>query len=156
METDKYDSILQCMYAHICDFFLHPAPAKIEFPRSVNIQWSPAFDDTNFNMTCTVSGIGDLKVQWSKDGMSVDTGDFTVTTVPVTGQYLYGQTEAKTSTLMWQVTKRAKYFTCNNITHFDGHYTCAVSTQTAGAMTRDESKTFIVNVQCKFIRLMQF
>ena len=88
--------------------------------------------------------------------MLVDTGDFTVTTVPVTGQYMYGQAEAKTITLMWQVTKRAKYFTCNNITYFDGNYTCAVSTQTTGATTRDESKAFIVNVQCKFIMLMHF
>ena len=108
-------------------------------------------------MTCTVSGSGDTMVQWQKDGVSVDIGDFTVTSVQVTGgQYSYGQTEAKTSTLMWQVTKRERYFTCNNITHFDGHYTCAVSTQTAGATTRDESKAFIVNVQCTFIRLMHF
>ena len=89
--------------------------------------------------------------------MSVDTGDFAVTSVRVTGgQYMYGQTEAKASTLMWKVTKRVRYFTCNNITHFDGHYTCGVSTQTAGAMTLDESKAFVVSVQCKFIRLMHF
>ncbi|KAK2176759.1 hypothetical protein NP493_641g01009 [Ridgeia piscesae] len=124
------------------------APAKVDYPRTVNIQENPAFDDTKFNMTCTVSGSGDTMVQWQKDGVSVDIGDFTVTSVQVTGgQYSYGQTEAKTSTLMWQVTKRERYFTCNNITHFDGHYTCAVSTQTAGATTRDESKAFIVNVQ---------
>ena len=89
--------------------------------------------------------------------MSVDTGDFAVTSARVTGgQYMYGQTEAKDSTLMWKVTKRVRYFTCNNITHFDGHYTCGVSTQTAGATTRDKSKAFVVNVQCKFIRLMHF
>ena len=123
----------------------------MEHPRSVNIQRSPAFDDTDFNMTCTVSGNGDTRVQWQKNRESVDTGDLTVTTVPVTGQYMYGQTEAKTSTLVWQVTKREKYFTCDNITHFDGNYTCAVSTQTAGATTRDESKAFIVNVQCKYV-----
>ena len=121
----------------------------MEHPRSVNIQRSPAFDDSEFNMTCTVSGNGDPRVQWQKNRESVVTGDFTVTTVPVTGQYMYGQTEAKTSTLVWQVTKRAKYFTCSNITHFDGNYTCAVSTQTAGNTTNDESKAFIVNVQCK-------
>ena len=144
--------ISQCTYAHICDLFLHPAPAKVEFPRSVNIQQSPAFDDANFNMTCTVSGSADPMVEWQKDGKSVDTDDFTVTTVPVTGgQYMYGQTEAKTSTLVWKVTKRVRYFTCNNITHFDGNYTCAVSTQRAGAKTRDESKAFVVNVQCKFM-----
>ena len=101
-------------------------------------------------MTCTVSGSGDLTVQWSKDGVSVDTGDFAVTSVRVTGgHYMYGQAEAEDSTLMWKVTKRVRYFTCNNITHFDGHYTCGVSTQTAGATTRDESKAFVVNVQCK-------
>ena len=144
--------MLQCMYTRIYNLFLHPAPAKVEFPRTVNIQRSPVFDDTDFNMTCTVSGSGDLMVQWSKDRMSVDTGDFTVTSVRVTGgKYMYGQTEAKDSTLMWQVTKRVRYFTCNNITYFDGHYICAVSTQTAGAMTRDKSKVFIVYVQCKFI-----
>ena len=143
--------MLQCMYTCIYNLFLYPAPANVEFPRTVNIQ-CPAFDDTDFNMTCTVSGSGDLMVQWSKDGMSVDTGDFAVTSVKVTGgKYTYGQTEAKASTLMWQVTKRVRYFTCNNITYFDGHYTCAVSTQTAGATTRDESKAFIVYVQCKFI-----
>ncbi|KAK2175023.1 hypothetical protein NP493_758g00014 [Ridgeia piscesae] len=99
-------------------------------------------------MTCTVSGSGDLMVQWSKDTMSVDTGDFAVTSVRVTGgKYMYGQTEAKDSTLIWQVTKRVRYFTCNNITYFDGNYTCAVSTQTAGVTTLDKSKAFIVNVQ---------
>ena len=135
---------------YIFELFLHPAPAKVEFPRSVNIQQNPAFDDTDFNMTCTVSGSGDPTVEWHKDGLPVDTGDFTVTSVKMTGgQYMYGQIEAKTSTLMWKVTKRVRYFTCSNITHFDGNYTCAVSTQTAGATTRDESKTFIVNVQCK-------
>ena len=136
------------MYVHIYIYF-HPAPAKVEYPRTENMQHSPAFDDTNFNMSCTVSGSGDLKFQWQKDGISVDKGDFTVTTVPVTGKYMYGQTEAKDSTLMWKVTKRVRYFTCNNITHFDGHYTCGVSTQTAGATTRDVSMAFIVNVQCK-------
>ena len=145
-----------CFHTLINVLFLHLAPPKVEFPHRVDIQQNPNFDDTDFNMTCTVSGSGDLKVQWSKDGKSVDTGDFTVTTAPVTGQYMYGQTEAKDSTLMWKVTKRVRYFTCNNITHFDGHYTCAVSTQTAGAMTRDESKAFIVNVQCKFIIIMHF
>ncbi|KAK2175066.1 hypothetical protein NP493_754g00014 [Ridgeia piscesae] len=120
------------------------APANVEFPRPVNIQSSPAYDD----MTCTVSGSGDLMVQWSKGGMSVDVGDFAVTSVRVTGgKYMYGQTEAKDSTLMWNVTKRVGYFTCYNITYFDGNYTCAVSTQTAGATTRDKSKAFIVYVQ---------
>ena len=148
----RYDCMLQCMYTRIYNLFLHPAPANVEFPRTVNIQRSPAFDDTNFNMTCTVSGSGDLMVQWSKDTMSVDTGDFAVTSVRVTGgKYMYGQTEAKDSTLIWQVTKRVRYFTCNNITYFDGNYTCAVSTQTAGVTTLDKSKAFIVNVQCKFI-----
>ncbi|KAK2178126.1 hypothetical protein NP493_561g01055, partial [Ridgeia piscesae] len=124
------------------------SPAKLEFPHLVNIHRSPTFDDTDFNMTCTVSGSGDPMVEWQKNGESVDTDDFTVTKVQVTsGQYMYGQTEAKTNTLIWKVTKRVKYFTCNNITHFDGHYTCAVSTQTAGATTRDESKAFIVRVQ---------
>ncbi|KAK2174672.1 hypothetical protein NP493_781g00014 [Ridgeia piscesae] len=122
--------------------------AKVEYPRTENIQHSPAFDIADFNMTCTVSGSGDPVVQWEKDGVSVVIGDFTVTSVQVTGgQYSYGQTEAKDSILMWQVTKRARYFTCSNITHFDGNYTCAVSTQTAGATTHDESKAFIVNVQ---------
>ena len=122
----------------------------MEFPHLVNIHRSPAFDDTDFNMTCTVSGSGDPMVQWQKDGKSFDTDDFTVTSVQVTGgQYMYGQTEAKDSTLMWKVTKRVRYFTCNNITHFDGNYTCGVSTHTAGATTRDESKAFIVNVHCK-------
>ena len=148
----RYDCMLQCMYTRIYNLFLHPAPANVEFPRTVNIQWSPAFDDTNFNMTCTVSGSGDLMVQWTKDGMSVDTGDFAVTSVRVTGgKYMYGQTEAKDSTLMWQVTQKVNYFTCSNITHFDGNYTCTVSTQTAGAAIRDRSKAFIVNVQCTFI-----
>ena len=143
------------MFAHIYDIFLHPAPARVEFPRTVNTQRNPAFDDTDFNMTCTVPGSGDLMVQWNKDGMSVDTGDFAVISVRVTGgKYMYGQTQAKTSTFMWKVTKRAKYFICSNITHFDGNYTCAVSTQTAGAMTHDESKAFIVNVQCKFVLSM--
>ncbi|KAK2178132.1 hypothetical protein NP493_561g01052 [Ridgeia piscesae] len=124
------------------------ASARVEYPRTENIQHSPAFDIADFNMTCTVSGSGDPAVQWQKDGVSVDIGDFTVTSVQVTGgQYSYGQTESKESTLMWQVTKRVRYFTCSNITHFDGNYTCAVSTQTAGAMTRDESKAFIVSVQ---------
>ena len=142
------------MFIHIPILCLHSAPAKVEFPQNVSIQRSPAFDDTDFNMTCTVSGSADPKVQWRKNGMSVDIGDFAVTNLQVTdGQYMYGQTEAKESTLMWQVTKKAKYFTCNNITHFDGHYTCAVSTQTVGAMTRDESKAFIVNVQCKCMSL---
>ena len=151
--TRRFLYICKHIYAnnyYIFDLFLNPAPANVEFPRKVNIHRSPAFDDTDFNMTCTVSGSGDLTVQWSKDGMSVDTGDCAVTSVRVTGgQYMYGQTEAKDSTLMWKVTKRVRYFTCNNITHFDGVYTCAVSTQTAGATTRDKSKTFIVNVQCK-------
>ena len=132
--------------------FLHIAPAKVEYPSIVDIQQTPACDDTNFNMTCTVSGSGDLKVAWLKDGMSVDTGDFVVTSVQVTdGQYMYGQTAATNSTLVWQVTKKARYFTCGNITHFDGNYTCAVTTETAGAMTHDVSKAFVVNVQCKFI-----
>ena len=123
----------------------------MEYPISEDITKVPAYDDTDFNMTCTVSGSGDPTVEWQKDEVLVDTGDFTVTSVPVTGgQYMYGQTEAKDSTLMWKVTKRVRYFTCNNITHFDGHYTCVVSTQTADATTRDESKAFIVNVQCKF------
>ena len=138
------------MFAHIYVFLL-PAPARVEFPHTVNIQRDPAFDDTDFNMTCTVSGSGDPKVQWRKDNVSVDKEDFAVTSIHVTdGQYIYGQTEAKTSTLMWRMTKRVKYFTCDNITHFDGHYTCAVSTQTAGKTTNDESKAFVVNVQCKF------
>ena len=142
-----------CMYVHIYKFF-HPAPAKVEFPCTVNIQQSPAFGDTDFNMTCTVSGSGDLMVEWQKDGKSVDADDFIVISVRVTGgKYMFGQTEAKDSTLMWKVTKSVRYFTCNNITHFDGHYTCGVSTQTAGATTRDESMAFIVNVQCKEIPL---
>ena len=143
--------MLQCMYTRIYNLFLHPAPANVEFPRTVNIQWSPAFDDTNFNMTCTVSGSGDLMVQWSKNGMLVDTGDFTVTSVRVTGgKYTYGQTEAKDSTLMWQVAQKVNYFTCNNITYFDGNYTCAVSTQITGRKTHDKA-FFIVYVLCKFI-----
>ena len=131
--------------------FLHIAPAKVEFPRIDNIQQTPAFDDTDFNMTCTVSGSGDVKIAWLKDGVSVESGDFAVTTVQVSnGQYIYGQTDAKNSTLMWRVTKGARYFTCGNITRFDGNYTCAVTTETAGAVTRDVSKAFIVNMQCKF------
>ena len=123
----------------------------MEYPNSEDITKVPAYDDTDFNMTCTVSGSGDLTVEWQKDGVLVDTGDFTVTSVQVTGEhYMYGQTEAMTSTLAWKVTKRAKYFTCKDITQFEGNYTCAVSTQRAGATTRDKSKAFIVNVQCKF------
>ncbi|KAI0235074.1 hypothetical protein LSAT2_014519 [Lamellibrachia satsuma] len=125
------------------------APAKVEYPRIDKIPRTPAFDDTDFNMTCTVSGSGDVKVQWLKDEVSVDSTAFAVTTVQVTdGQYMYGQTSAKNSTLVWQVTKKTRYLTCNNITHFDGHYTCAVTTETASAMTHDVSKAFIVNVQC--------
>ena len=140
----------------MCDYyynsiFLSAAPAKVEYPRIDNIPWTPAFDDQDFNMTCTVSGSGDVKIAWLKDGVSLDTGDFTVTTVQVTDRhYMYGQTDAKKSTLKWRVTKGARYFTCGNITHFDGHYICAGTTETAGAMTHDVSKAFIVNVQCKF------
>ncbi|KAI0236794.1 hypothetical protein LSAT2_012662 [Lamellibrachia satsuma] len=124
------------------------APAKVEYPRIDNIPWTPGFDDTDFSMTCTVSGSGDVKVVWLKDGVSVDTDDFAVTTVKVTDRhYIYGQTAAKNSTLEWKVTERARYFTCGNITHFDGNYTCAVTTETAGAMTHDVSKAFVVNVQ---------
>ena len=140
----------------MCDYyynsiFLSTAPAKVEYPRIDNISRTPAFDDQDFNMTCTVSGSGDMNITWLKDGVSVDTNDFAVTTVQVSdGHYMYGQTAAKKSTLVWQVTKRARYFTCGNITHFDGNYTCDVTTETAGAMTHDVSKAFIVNVQCKF------
>ena len=143
------------MFAHIYDIFLHPAPARVEFPHTVNIQSNPAFDDADFNMTCMVSGSGDLMVQWRKDSVPVDKDYFAVTSIHVTdGQYMYGQTQAKTTTLMWKMTKRAKYSTCGNITHFDGNYTCAVSTQTAGNPTNDESKAYIVNVQCKFVLSM--
>ena len=131
--------------------FLYVAPAMVEYPRIDNIPRTTAFDDTDFNMTCTVSGSGDVKVDWLKDRVSVDTSDFAVTTVSVTDrQYMYGQTDTMNSTLVWKVTERARYFTCGNITHFDGLYTCAVTTETAGAMTRDVSKAFFVNVLCKF------
>ncbi|KAI0235072.1 hypothetical protein LSAT2_014517 [Lamellibrachia satsuma] len=124
------------------------APAKVEYPRIDNIPQTPAFDDTDFKMTCIVSGSGDMNVQWLKDEVSVDTTDFAVTTIQVKdGQYMYGQTDAKNTTLVWQVSKKTRYLTCNTITHFNGNYTCAVTTETAGAMTRDVSKAFIVNVQ---------
>ena len=127
------------------------APVKVEYPCIEHIPQTPAFDNQDFNMTCIVSGSGDVKVAWLKDGVSVDTGDFAVTTVQVADRhYMYGQTDAKKSTLKWRVTKGARYFTCGNITHFDGHYTCAVTTETAVAPTHDVSKAFIVNVQCKF------
>ncbi|KAI0243147.1 hypothetical protein LSAT2_004781 [Lamellibrachia satsuma] len=127
------------------------SPVKVEYPRIEHIPRTPAFDNQDFNMTCIVSGSGDMKVAWLKDGVSVDTGDFAVTTVQVTDRhYMYGQTDAKKSTLKWRVTNRARYFTCGNITHFDGNYTCAVTTETAGAMTHDVSKAFVVNVQSTY------
>ena len=139
------------MYDSFNSIFMSAAPAKVEYPRIDNIPQTPAFDDTDFKMTCTVSGSGDMNVQWLKDEVSVDTTDFAVTTVQVKDrQYMYGQTDAKNTTLVWQVTKKARYLTCNTITHFNGNYTCAVTTETAGAMTHDVSKAFIVNVQCKF------
>ncbi|KAK2171898.1 hypothetical protein NP493_1005g00049 [Ridgeia piscesae] len=99
-------------------------------------------------VTVQVSGSGEITVQWRKDNVSVDKDDFVVTSIQVTGgQYMYGQTKAEDSTLMWQVTKRARFFTCSNITHYDGQYTCAGSAQTAGNTTNDESKAFVVNVQ---------
>ena len=149
------DRCLQCCGGDDDDsfnnIFLYVAPASVEYSRIDNIPRTTAFDDTDFNMTCTVSGCGVVKLQWLKDGVSVVNSDFAVTTVQVTdGQYMYGQTDAKNSTLVWQVTKKGRYFTCDNITRFDGNYTCDVTTETAGAMTHDVSEAFIVNVQCKF------
>ncbi|KAI0231932.1 hypothetical protein LSAT2_017718 [Lamellibrachia satsuma] len=60
------------------------APASVEYPRIDNIPRTTAFDDTDFNMTCTVSGSGVVKLQWLKDGVSVVNSDFAVTTVQVT------------------------------------------------------------------------
>ena len=91
---------------------------------------------------------------WRKDGASVDASDFQVTTLPVTGgEYMYGQTNATNSTLMSHVMQKARHFTCYNITHYEGNYTCAASTDAAGSKIPDVSKAFIVNVQCKYIDL---
>ena len=124
----------------------------MEYPNSDDVIKTPAYNDPDFKMTCTVSGSGSVDVKWQKDNISVETGNFAVNTDQVTdGQYTYGQMAAKNSTLVWQVIERARYFKCGNITHFDGHYTCAVATKTAGAMTYDMSKAFVVNVQCKLM-----
>ena len=64
---------------------------------------------------------------------------------------MYGQTDATNSTLMWHVGEKAQYFTCYNITHFEGNYTCTASTYAAGSKTLDVSKAFAVNIQCKYI-----
>ena len=131
--------------------FLRAAPAKIEYPSLVNIPITSAFDE-DFRFTCTASGSGNVTVEWRKDGAPVDTSAFHVTTLPVTGgQYMYGQTDATNSTLMWHVGEKAQYFTCYNITHFEGNYTCAASTYAAGSKTMDVSKAFAVNIQCKYI-----
>ena len=97
-----------------------------------------------------------MTVVWRKDGTRIDTSDFDVMTLPVTGgQYMYGQTDATNSTLMWHVAQKARHFTCYNITHFEGNYTCAASTYAAGSKTMDVSKAFAVNIQCKYIILSQ-
>ena len=94
---------------------------------------------------------------WRKNGASVDANDFHVTTLPVTGgEYMYGQTDATNSTLMSHVTQKARHFTCYNITYFEGNYTCAASTYAAGSMTRNGSKAFVVNIQCKYIDLFTY
>ena len=92
-----------------------------------------------------------MTVVWRNDGASVDATDFHITTLPVTGgEYMYGQTDATNSTLMSRVAQKARHFTCYNITHYEGNYTCAASTYAAGSKIPDVSKTFVVKVLCKF------
>ena len=55
--------------------FLYVTPASVEYPRIDNIPRTTAFDDTDFNMTCTVSGSGVVKLQWLKDGVSIVNSD---------------------------------------------------------------------------------
>ena len=129
---------------------MYAAPAKIEYPRLVNIPITSSFDD-DFSLTCTASGSGDVTVVWSNDGAYVDATDFYITTLPVTGgEYMYGQTDATNSTLMSRVAQKARHFTCYNITQYEGNYTCAASTYAVGSKIPDVSKAFVVKVLCKF------
>ncbi|KAI0222648.1 hypothetical protein LSAT2_026088 [Lamellibrachia satsuma] len=78
------------------------APAKVEYPNYDDIIKTPAYNDPQFKMTCTVSGSGDVKAAWLKDGEPVVNSDFAVTSVQVTdGQYMYGQTDAKNNEAHW-------------------------------------------------------
>ena len=100
---------------------------------------------SGFTLNCTASGSHINDMAWLRDNQTIASQHFEQTSTLHQGTYMYGQTEATTSSLVWSNYSA----TCNELSELSGSYSCVVSGRVGSVHHRDETSRIVVDLQRK-------
>ena len=101
---------------------------------------------SGFTLNCTASGSHINDITWLRDNLTIASTHFEQhRSILHQGTYMYGQTEATTSSLAWMSYNAS----CEELYELSGSYSCVVSGNVGSVRHRDETGRIVVDLQRK-------